>query len=602
MKISKRDQNYIKLKKLGFIVCLIVVSVMTGRMLKKIEDSTAPRKTNKRVQIFSQKSVPPMENTQPLTPLFTNSHKSVANFGVSHNVHACGGRRRRCRRKHGRRRRRRKRCGKWKKMRLKKSRWNPKPMKECGGFKQDGIEYFFKTEKKEICYYFGPSGRKFFSKVGEVKGFTVKIMIGGVEYICKDPNPAGKQRCFLQGDDMRKTFFWKADIKEPEPKEIKLGAAIFKIFIVNKELNLVYIIENGAKVYLPKAQAMFLLGDDKEKSFVANGITYFFLDSRKDRCFAIIDGQKNEYFVSTVKDNGSFVGIDGIKYFFTDATKKIAFFLNPAGERIYVDPQGIAFFGSFMANGVKYYYTDDKKTKCFQVIDGMKIIKEVKEVEAFGEFKGNDDKVYFFLDAEHSRCFSFDEKKEMVFASVEEIGIKEILPIPTPFYFFVGTDMYYYLEDKTKCFKFGEPDKELVVLDILKVEGGLFAPEGFTLIKEDKSEVEYKFEDLSRERCFIFKEGEIPEKLEKFDDIKGEKFFIWGEMKWFFKDVKTLKGSMPKAETDIAKLVVAEVKLAEIKFVKTELEIKGEEMEKKREENDKKEEAEFKADQAAAEE
>ena len=45
--------------------------------------------------------------------------------------------------------------------------------------------------------------------------------------------------------------------------------------------------------------------------------------------------------------------------------------------------------------------------------NGIKLVTKLNELKAFGEFKGKDDKIYYFLDQDHNRCYTLNDKKEM---------------------------------------------------------------------------------------------------------------------------------------------------------------------------------------------
>lgn len=600
MKLSSPEQKNSRLTSILFVILLTGASIMLGRYLKNTESSKMDRTKNPQIHPQTTTGDILKRTTELLTPSL--SHKTAVEF-LGEKKHACGGRRRSCRRKHGSFGKRKARCGGgaqgWGQLRLKKGRWNAKPKTDFGNFLFGGKTYYYKTAEKKECYYFDPSGREHFSKVEEVQLFTEKVTIGGVEYTCKKAETDGKQRCYTENPDMRKRYVWKADVKEPEKKEITLKDQKFEIFVVNKQENVIYIIENGQKIFLPRAQAEFLLSADTEKSFEANGLTYYYVDVRKDRCWTVINGQREEYFVSTVKDYGTFIGMDGVKYYFADKEKKKAFFLNEKGERIFVIPTKVAYFGSFVSQGTRFYFSDATQTQCFKILGDKRITFKVNEIKDFGEFTGNDGKIYFFSDNKHERAYSKDATTGAVaFVNAADVGIKTIKKEQTMFYFFVKEDMYYYVEpERKKCFKFGEASKLVDVVTVFKVEDKAFTPLEFTLVKEDKTEVKYRFEDLSRERCFIFKQGEMVEKIEKFDEVKGEKYFVWGDKKWYFADKTKVKGWLALTETDITKLNAQEITLATIGFVKPEIEAKGEEMELKRLANDEKEKKQFEDDQ-----
>lgn len=604
MKLSNSELRYNRFKKSILIIGLVAFSIMAGRMLKEKDESASLKKRTKRQQIFPQRAPTMNSNTEPLTPLLANhlksvsEFKSVAEFGFSlDKKHTCGGRRRRCGRRHGSFGRRRAKCagfghrgggggiglfggrrrgcfglfcgrgrgggavrgggiglfgGGFKRRRWGRT-WRYGKYGGCSGIRRgaggviiqpedhgnfifNGITYYYVDAAKKDCYYFDPAGRRHFGSVAEIQAFTVPVVIGGVKYTCKQKGPLGEQRCFIQGTDMKKRYIWMKDVKPPERKVIMLGNVQQEAFVADKKTFIMYIVQNGQKVYLPRAQTKFILSDDPEKTFEANGLTYYYLDARKTRCWAIVNGERQEYWVKTVKDYGTFKGIDGLTYYFMDKEKTKAFFLNPQGERQYVVAKTMFNWGSFMHNGERFYFEDASRTKCFKIVNGVRQTAVIQKLTDFGKFTGNDGKIYFFADAKHERAYTIEETtKKVIFVNVAEVKVKEIKKVPSLFFFFVKNDMYYYdMKDRTKCMKAGTTTV-VKVEETWKVEDGDFAPTDFILIGEDKKEVKYRFEDLSRKRCFIFIEGEASKELVNFDDLKGEKYFIWAQKKWFLK-------------------------------------------------------------------
>lgn len=291
MKFSTKRNNYLRLRTIILLSGLAFALLIAANILERKETkNTLTRDTQKKKAFLQRKDSPKQTDHSWSKQALSNSESS------RHMLHA------------GRRRRGRGRgaIGGSRPKTAAESLASKTPeqrdiyMKGYEKFKLNGVTYYLAKDKIK-CGYFNAKGMLVWEYAVAVKLYKVEVIISGIKYFCKEKTE-GDQECFFFDRGLMKVRVLRKNIRTLEFKTFTFGDKEFIVYIMNKAQSDAYYVKNNQREYLPKKQVQYILSDNKDNSFVSDdGVTYYYVDELKNRCWTVIDGERKEFSVKDVK-------------------------------------------------------------------------------------------------------------------------------------------------------------------------------------------------------------------------------------------------------------------------------------------------------------